>query len=574
MTARLHGRLSCIWAIYTDKGLDLNSTSSAVGNVLRLVGEADYGEVFVEKLLLQAKDFAGGLYVFRKHISPSWDSLSTGGHFRVEQSLLQQNEDEQKNSMVDKFDFICDVVDEKLARTSMIAGVGLCRTSMQSMVLSLWLIGTESIVVESLRSEVFSRVGSTGKKATIRFIHHNSISESTISRPSTLSVMPMLLHLAFPSININDLPAVDDSAVTPPGASWRRSEEASPPLGEQSFQHDTMNTSLNRHSSSLSVFEHHKTSFESGVLPAPTPVTDWASSWTPSMFFAAHQKSSTSTDTTATSGREKSPGSTPQTMALSSTVAPPQYVPVVPALVQAHAAAHGSVVFSQGSSLTPPQVLSPHPHHSQETVVMSYVPVDAKNTPQPPPQFAVQPLHYNHFSNPPPVIGFGAQQQVQFFPHVQNYNSSQPSQSYFRSPPPAPPAFHQSFSYSPFVGAPPPPPPPQYSASASVKPLASPPLSEAVPQNLPSDPLHPPHRGCRGAPQSDRKAFVFRGRVFPPFLNRKEYRLIVHHCDDTIPPPPGQGVDRTDAFQAPHGVGDGEIELEVYEQWYLAQKKK
>ncbi|CUG55171.1 Hypothetical protein, putative [Bodo saltans] len=560
MTTRLHGRLSCIWAIYTDKGLDLSAQAGSTSNDLRLVGEADYGEVFVEKLLLQAKDFAGGLYVFRKHISPTWDSLSTGGHFRVEQSLLQQNEDEQKNSMVDKFDFICDVVDEKLARTSMIAGVGLCRTSMQSMVLSLWLIGTESTVVESLRSEVFSRVGSTGKKATIRFIHHNSINESTISRPGALSVMPMLLHLAFPSININDLPAADDaSGLTPPGASWRRGEEASPPLGDQSFQHDTLNTSLNRHSSSLSVFEHHKASFESGGLPAPTPVTDWASSWTPSMFFAAHQKSSTSTDTTATSGREKSPNGTP----------PPQYV--VP-LVQAHpslpTATHG-VVF-QGQSLSPPQVALPHSHLPQpqipESVVMSYLPVEANVSLPQPQQFAVQPLHYSHFSNPPPVIGFGAQQQVQFFPQTQNFNTSQGPQSYFRNSAPAPPPFHQNFSYSPFVSA-----PPQY--STSVKPASSPPPAD-LSKLQPGDPLHPPHRGCRGAPQSERKAFVFRGKVFPPFLNRKEYRLIVHHCDDTIPPPLGQGVDRIDAFPAPHGVVDGDIELEVYEQWYLAQKKK
>lgn len=573
MTSRLHGRLSCIWAIYTDKGLDLSAHSNSQQNDLRLVGEADYGEAFVEKLLMQASGFAGGLYAFRKHISPTWDSLSTGGHFRVEQSLLQQNEEEQKNSNVDKFDFICDVVDEKLARTSMIAGVGLCRTSMQSLVLTLWLIGTESTVVESLRSEVYMRVGSAGKKPTIRFIHHNSINIATITRPSALSVMPMLLHLAFPSINVNDLPTADDiSGLTPPGAAWRRNEEASPPLGDHS---DALNASLNRHSSSLSVFEHHnRSSFESGTLPAPTPVADWASSWSPSMFLAAHHKSSTSTDsTTATSGaRDKSSsGTPPQTTPLNATaVSPPQYVPL-PTIVQSHptlATPHCPVVF-KGS--TPPQVPLVRPHSQQlqdPSVMMSFVPVET-NTPPQPTQFAIQPIHYNQFGTSQPVVGF-APQQLQYFQHAQAFNSNQSSPSYFQGSSAMSQFQQQSFSYPPFLNG---PPPPQYSASLqSVKPLTTPPIQDSV--KLSTDPLHPPHRGCRGAPQSERKAFVFRGKVFPPFLNRKEYRLIVHHCDDATPPPPGQGVDRIDAFAAPKGTLDGDIEFDVYEQWYLAQKHR
>lgn len=575
-SARLQGRLSCIWSIYNDNGLDLSSKSSS-HNDLCLVADVDYGEEFVGKVLQQAKDFSGGLYAFRKHVAPNWDSLSSGGHFRVEQSLLQLSEDEQKSSMADKFDFICDVVEEKLARSSMIAGVGLCRTSLQSMVLSLWLIGTDSSVVESLRTEVSNRVGSSaGRKATIRFIHHNSISSGVVSRTTALSVMPMLLHLAFPSINVNDLPAADEfGGLTPPGGLQRRAAQGStPPLAsDQSFQYETLNSTSFRRSSSMSVFEHHtRSSFESSALPAPTPVTDWASSWTPSMFFAAHHKSSTSTDSaTATSvNRERTPSGTPQTVGL--VPSSPQYLPI------------GLTALAAGGPLNCGSVGTQSNASSSGHGLHQLAPVQQSTSQEQPVIMSFLHHHhsepYNHSQGPP--LYTGPQPQFQQAPHPMGFHHQTPQMQNFppesRNPQHFQPSHlpqpftvyshvgHSVHSFphharSSFLSV----PPPQYAPTQFVAPTQQ--VCMSTHQGPRQEPAVPSVRPRGSAPQSERKPFVFRGRVFPPCLNRKEYRQIVHHCDDPNPPPPGLGFDRVDSFPAPPGTDDGDVELEVYHKW-------
>ncbi len=64
---------------------------------------------------------------------------------------------------------------------------------------------------------------------------------------------------------------------------------------------------------------------------------------------------------------------------------------------------------------------------------------------------------------------------------------------------------------------------------------------------------------------SDRKAFVHRGVVYPPGLNRKEYRTIVFHSEEA---PQLSG-----SFKAPPDAVEGDIETAVYEAWLEESKK-
>lgn len=74
--------------------------------------------------------------------------------------------------------------------------------------------------------------------------------------------------------------------------------------------------------------------------------------------------------------------------------------------------------------------------------------------------------------------------------------------------------------------------------------------------------VRPGYKGHGGAPpQSDRKAFVHGGKVYPPGMNRKEYRLIVHHSEDL-----GPAYTHPSAFPCPRLFPDGEIERELYEE--------
>jgi hypothetical protein len=71
-------------------------------------------------------------------------------------------------------------------------------------------------------------------------------------------------------------------------------------------------------------------------------------------------------------------------------------------------------------------------------------------------------------------------------------------------------------------------------------------------------------RGC--LPVSVRSAFVHQGKVYPPGLNRKEYRSIVCHLAEV--------QDFKRSFKAPEGISDGDIDIDVYEAMLEASKKE
>ena len=65
---------------------------------------------------------------------------------------------------------------------------------------------------------------------------------------------------------------------------------------------------------------------------------------------------------------------------------------------------------------------------------------------------------------------------------------------------------------------------------------------------------------------SDRKPFVHQGVVYPPGLNRKEYRTIIFNNEEFI--------DVQGTFKAPQGTMDGEIENSTYDAWLAAESKR
>lgn len=610
-----------MWDVYVDATpLDVARASGSPLSETTAMGDADSAEAFLELVGKNCPTTEGSVLVFRKHIKPCCDELAAGGHFRVEETLTQER-GPSESIVAGSLEFMSDVAAEAFARSAYIAGVGLLR-SRHSVLLTLWLMSTDYKVVDGFVKELVKRVG---HKTIRFIHHNTVPPETIKDAGGKLTLLPFIRYLAVPGINVSDLPSADEFAAPGASAMRRSSVPGMSSLSvpqDGSFNIEgngplsvggtgSSSLSLFEHGSSLAVQQRRGSSEGAVLFQAPTPVADWTQSWSPSMFLAAQtgivadNRHSSSTDSTSASltTKERSPAGSPPVH----TLTPPQpahftVLPVFsnsgghtlvlrqPVSVHHAEAAPQPVAMQQPSQhyQLPPQ----YPHHVVQqqsppppghvfTPFAAGAPSAVTYTQPPPNQAPYTQTAYHQqvpqamYSQQVPHAAYSQQVMFQSAQH-------QPSNSAFVVPPPAPPRplqahqpytnTAQQFTVQSRTAEPQHqlPPSPSYILPAMTQPMfslhqqhSSAPLQQAP--HLARQRTHgapPQSERTHGAPpQSERKAFVFKGVAYPPGMNRKEYRLIVHHSEE-----PGLAVSCPEAFPVPSDCADGDLEPAVYER--------
>eukprot|EP00331_Platyophrya_macrostoma_P000340 CAMPEP_0176407442 /NCGR_PEP_ID=MMETSP0127-20121128/1413_1 /TAXON_ID=938130 /ORGANISM="Platyophrya macrostoma, Strain WH" /LENGTH=625 /DNA_ID=CAMNT_0017786647 /DNA_START=90 /DNA_END=1967 /DNA_ORIENTATION=- len=606
-------KLRCTWTFWQDAWRA--EESGETRQYLEHIGDADRVKDFY--VMLNRHSIAtippnASLHIFRKHVRPEWEDKNNinGGHLRVFSNIQPGEKPEVATKRLSClwFDVLRSVIGEHFQCSEHIVGVGFTNKPHRP-IMSLWLSTTEAAATVSIRNDMFQLCSLGGAHLfTSRFYSHRSL--ATASATSTVSAGPEVLwHRRIQSAPMGPNLSVDsdedectasrgstlehtssyrggytadrspmrhsrslaeECSVTPPsqaldtfataavvgsssftigGSSLEcLSEGVSPqktavspstsnlsepsPSGLLQRRGVHLNQSgplLREHIRSLTdsnaaeamtsqpirvvgVHDGHcnvptpdgSAAAAAGSVPipscAPTPVKDWTVDWSPSAFTAAQQSRSTTVAAGKAAAMATAPSFTNSVVPHQKPIGPigpPKAVGVTPDSTMASAVRSGSLLYSPFGGIPPPAGNS-----------------TATQRPLPPP--------------PPPLV------------EAEEPTRGSTSSCQIRPPLPIAPSPSLAAVVSGAMCS-------SSSATAAQKGV------EVVTSAIPSKPLIVDPNQI-----SDRKPFICRGTVYPPRMNRKDYRAVIFNQDSAPIQHPG-------CFAAPSGREDGDLTLEEFE---------